>query len=150
LPALLAIIFRFFLYDCGLYTLEVKNKPGAAFRDTQRIYGPPPIQWPGALLPNGVPMNGLAQQPPPMPGGGPHYRATFPQVEQLMPVQFSLEDLRNFFIRDGNWYYLLGACSTLVFDCSRWSALVSPRKITPMIPSALAPTPNVITDTNEQ
>ncbi|CCF38408.1 phosphate transporter [Colletotrichum higginsianum] len=40
-PALLAIIFRFFLFDCGLYSLEVRNKPGIALRNTQRVYGAP-------------------------------------------------------------------------------------------------------------
>jgi PHS family inorganic phosphate transporter-like MFS transporter len=25
-----------------------------------------------------------------------------------MPIQFSKEDLYNYLIRDGNWYYLLG------------------------------------------
>lgn len=89
-PALLAIVFRFFLYDCGLYSLEVKNKPGTAFRDTQRIYGLPPVAQ------NGIPLS---------PDGGP---VTSPQP---MPVQFSLQDLRNYFIRDGNWYYLLGETS---------------------------------------
>lgn len=129
LPALLAIIFRFFLYDCGLYTLEVKNKPGAAFRDTQRIYGQPPIQWPGAYPQNGVPMNGIAQQGPPPMVGGPHRPATFPQIEQTMPVQFSLEDLRNFLIRDGNWYYLLGTSMTWFFlDVSFYGFSLDNRK----------------------
>ncbi|EJT81335.1 hypothetical protein GGTG_01318 [Gaeumannomyces tritici R3-111a-1] len=128
LPALLAIIFRFFLYDCGLYTLEVKNKPGAAFRDTQRIYGEPPSQWPGAYPPNGLPMNGIAQQGPP-PMAGAHRRATLGQIEQPMPVQFSLEDLRNFFIRDGNWFYLLGTSMTWFFlDVSFYGFSLDNRK----------------------
>ncbi len=93
-PAVLAIVFRFFLYDCGLYTLEVKNKPGNAFRDTQRVYGPPPSS-------HGVPLGS--------PGGGPPYSP------QPMPVQFSLEDLKNYFIRDKNWYYLLGTAATWFF-----------------------------------
>ncbi|KAM0563884.1 hypothetical protein ACHAPJ_000090 [Fusarium lateritium] len=40
-PALLAIIFRFFLFDCGIYSLEVRNKPRMALVNTQRIYGAP-------------------------------------------------------------------------------------------------------------
>ncbi|KAK2063859.1 phosphate transporter [Colletotrichum caudatum] len=40
-PALLAIIFRFFLFDCGLYSLDVRDKPGIALRNTQRVYGAP-------------------------------------------------------------------------------------------------------------
>ncbi|KAL2199699.1 major facilitator superfamily domain-containing protein [Corynascus similis CBS 632.67] len=93
-PALLAIIFRFFLYDCGLYTLEVKNKPGNAFRDTQRVYGPPPAT------------NGMAMSPT---GGGNPYDT------EAMPRQFSLEDLHNFFVRDKNWYYLVGTSMTWFF-----------------------------------
>ncbi|KKY32317.1 putative phosphate transporter [Diaporthe ampelina] len=84
-PALLAIIFRFFLYDCGLYSLEVKAKPGTAFRDTQRVYGAPPPA---------VNIDG-----PYSPGG---YQT---QPFQFMPVQFSREDLYNYFIRDGNCFY---------------------------------------------
>ncbi|KAK4212813.1 major facilitator superfamily domain-containing protein [Rhypophila decipiens] len=91
-PALLAIIFRFFLYDCGLYTLEVKNKPGNAFRDTQRVYGMPDVS-------NGMTMNSPVVA---MPVYSP----------QPPPVQFSLQDLKNYLIRDKNWYYLLGTTMT--------------------------------------
>lgn len=87
-PALLAIIFRFFLYDCGLYTLEVKNKPGNAFRDTQRVYGQPHAATNGVEL------------------GSPNIRMMY--SPQPAPKQFSRADLHNYFIRDKNWYYLLG------------------------------------------
>lgn len=90
-PALLAIIFRFFLYDCGLYTLEVKNKPGNAFRDTQRVYGMPDTS-------NGMTMNSPIAVPVYSP--------------QPPPVQFSPQDLKNYFIKDKNWYYLLGTTMT--------------------------------------
>jgi PHS family inorganic phosphate transporter-like MFS transporter len=93
-PALLAIIFRFFLYDCGLYTLEVKNKPGNAFRDTQRVYGAPPTS------------NGIAMSPT---GGANLYE------DETMPRQFSLEDLHTYFIKDKNWYYLMGTAMTWFF-----------------------------------
>lgn len=99
IPALLAIIFRFFLFDCGLYTLEVKGKPGTAFRDTQKIYGPP------TEAPNGMSLNS-----PNMGAGGR------PQPPQEVPQQFSMEDLKNYFIRDGNWYYLLGKSSSVWFS----------------------------------
>ncbi len=95
IPALLAIIFRFFLYDSGLYTLEVKDKPGNAFRDTQRIYGAPPTQ-------DGIPMGHQ--------GLPPVY-----STSQTAPVQFSFEDLRNYFIKDQNWLYLLGTSMTWFF-----------------------------------
>jgi hypothetical protein len=93
-PALLAIIFRFFLYDCGLYTLEVKNKPGNAFRDTQRIYGAPQT------------INGANASPT---GGQNFYE------EEAMPRQFSLEDLHTYFIKEKNWYYLVGTSMTWFF-----------------------------------
>lgn len=87
-PAVLAIIFRFFLYDCGLYSLEVKGKPGTAFRDTQRVYGPPPA--------------GLSESPySPTVGREPF---------QFLPVQYSKENLYKYFIEDKNWHYLLGEC----------------------------------------
>jgi PHS family inorganic phosphate transporter-like MFS transporter len=88
IPAVLAIVFRFFLYDCGLYTLEVKDKPGNAFRDTQRVYGQPNGTTHGVELGHQIDR----------PIYSPH----------PMPEQFSMEDLRNYFIRDKNWYYLLG------------------------------------------
>jgi len=95
-PALLAIIFRFFLYDCGLYTLEVKNKPGNAFRDTQRVYGAPPAQ-------DGMVMNPAGVAP------------VYSLMDQPMPVQFSWTDLHNYFLRDRNWVYLLGTSMTWFF-----------------------------------
>ncbi|KAH8202646.1 hypothetical protein TruAng_003132 [Truncatella angustata] len=90
-PALLAIIFRFFLYDCGLYQLEVKHKPGIALRDTRRIYVAPQAG-------NGIILNSPESSHVPSP--------------QAKPIQFSKEDLYNYFIRDKNWYYLLGTAMT--------------------------------------
>lgn len=92
-PALFAICFRFFLYDCGLYTLEVKGKAGTAFRDTQRVYGRPVVANEAAVAPGN-------QSPYPSPP---------------MPVQFSLQDLRNYFVRDKNKYYLLGTAMSWFF-----------------------------------
>ncbi|KAL1897066.1 hypothetical protein Sste5346_004271 [Sporothrix stenoceras] len=105
-PALLAIIFRFFLYDCGLYTLEVKNKPGTAFRDTQRIYGAPVSMMGSGGGGGGDSINGGAVSL--YSPGGAH-------SDEPMPIQFSIQDLKNYFIRDGNWYYLLGTASTWFF-----------------------------------
>ncbi|KAL6858586.1 inorganic phosphate transporter [Trichoderma novae-zelandiae] len=96
-PALLAIIFRFFLFDCGLYSLEVKSKPAVAIMNTQRVYGAPP-----GTNSNNVQMNptrGIQAENSPGP----------------MPIQFSKEDLYNYFIRDGNWYYLLGTSAAWFF-----------------------------------
>ncbi|KAK4162088.1 putative inorganic phosphate transporter [Cladorrhinum sp. PSN259] len=96
-PALLAIIFRFFLYDCGLYTLEVKNKPGNAFRDTQRVYGAPVSQDNGIALGS---VNGIH----------PNRQQSFP--EAAFPVQFERWNIYDFLIKDKNWYFLLGTSAT--------------------------------------
>ncbi|KAM0259562.1 hypothetical protein ACHAQJ_003288 [Trichoderma viride] len=96
-PALLAIIFRFFLFDCGLYSLEVKNKPAVAIMNTQRVYGAPSGNTSSNIQMN--PSNGMQAENSPGP----------------MPIQFSKEDLYNYFIRDGNWYYLLGTSAAWFF-----------------------------------
>lgn len=102
-PAVLAIIFRFFLYDCGLYTLEVKAKPGTAFRDTQRVYGPPPA--------------GLSESP---------YSPSLNRESfQFMPVQYSKENLHDYFIKDQNWHYLLGK---LPFAQIGWLPTLTPSR----------------------
>ncbi|KAM0198042.1 hypothetical protein ACHAPI_004371 [Fusarium lateritium] len=147
-PALLAIIFRFFLFDCGIYSLEVRNKPGMALVNTQRIYGAPQgggvelfpgggtngrSMSSGAHGQNSFPMGQFNQNQPQMayqvnsPGanhGASSYRTNglgdgirhqSSASEPAMPVQFSREDLHNYFIRDGNWAYLLGTAATWFF-----------------------------------
>jgi PHS family inorganic phosphate transporter-like MFS transporter len=146
-PALLAIIFRFFLFDCGIYSLEVRNKPGMALVNTQRIYGAPQGAGIEAFPShsaagrsmsgsgdgtNSFPMGQFNQNQTPVayqinsPGGNNvalSYRATDlgdgmhhgNSSQHTMPVQFSREDLHNYFIRDGNWAYLLGTAATWFF-----------------------------------
>ena len=111
IPALLAIIFRFFLFDCGLYSLEVRNKPTLAIMHTQRVYG----------APSGVPTSFQMHPTNGMHGNGLHSsNAMHPENSpQPMPIQFSFEDLYNYFIREGTWYYLLGTSATwFVLDVS--------------------------------
>ncbi|PHH59760.1 hypothetical protein CDD81_2598 [Ophiocordyceps australis] len=93
IPALLAIIFRFFLYDCGLYSLEVRNKPALALENTQRIYG----------VPSPPLLASLDSQP--LPTG----------LHVDTPVQFSRQDLHRYLIKEGNWRYLVGASATWFF-----------------------------------
>ncbi|KAF5018594.1 hypothetical protein F66182_9423 [Fusarium sp. NRRL 66182] len=146
-PALLAIIFRFFLFDCGIYSLEVRNKPRVALVNTQRIYGAPQgsgvESFPSATLSrppaNGghgsdvFPMGPFSQNrastthqavsPSSNNNIASPYQANVPgdgvlqnsPSQQAMPVQFSREDLHNYFIRDGNWAYLLGTAATWFF-----------------------------------
>ncbi|KAG6026618.1 hypothetical protein E4U41_001227 [Claviceps citrina] len=98
IPALLAIIFRFFLFDCGLYSLEVRDKPAVAIMNTQRVYGTP--------LGGGIGSSFQMQS----------QNAMQPEVSpRPMPVQFSKEDLHDYFIRDGNWHYLFGTAMTWFF-----------------------------------
>lgn len=101
-PAVLAIIFRFFLFDCGLYSLEVKNKAGIALRNTQKVYGAP---GPAESL-NSFPMEG---------NGALHgSRQRDSTSSQPMPIQFTKADMYRFFIQEGNWYYLLGMRDPIV------------------------------------
>ncbi|GAO18177.1 hypothetical protein UVI_02037090 [Ustilaginoidea virens] len=109
IPALLAIIFRFFLYDCGLYSLEVRKKPDVALLNTQRVYG----------TPSGV--------------GGPHLQSQNTLHSEASPrpapIQFSRQDLYNYFIRDRNWHYLLGTAMTWFFlDVSFFGVSLDNRK----------------------
>jgi PHS family inorganic phosphate transporter-like MFS transporter len=96
IPALLAIIFRFFLFDCGLYSLEVKNKPGMALRNTQKVYGAPMANGHGYPMVSPTGASPLDELPE-------------------MPIQFSKADLYKYFITEGNWYYLLGTSATWFF-----------------------------------
>ncbi|KAG5993418.1 hypothetical protein E4U52_001980 [Claviceps spartinae] len=102
-PALLAIIFRFFLFDCGLYSLEVRDKPAIAIRNTQRVYGTPLRAGGTRGLDIVFPMQTLNQN-------GNHLQTVMSPLS--MPVQFSKRDLHDYFIRDGNWHYLFGAAMT--------------------------------------
>ncbi|CAM1507289.1 Fc.00g069300.m01.CDS01 [Cosmosporella sp. VM-42] len=138
-PALLAIIFRFFLFDCGIYSLEVRNKSAIALMNTQRIYGAPQTASDSYQMNGGPtttsfqmhPLNGgntmtsYRMHPPngahtttsyepnsPNAPNGANLSTTSPQP---MPIQFSREDLHNYFIRDGNWCYLLGTAATWFF-----------------------------------
>ncbi|KAK7432567.1 hypothetical protein QQZ08_000774 [Neonectria magnoliae] len=134
-PALLAIIFRFFLFDCGIYSLEVRNKPAIALMNTQRIYGAPNGGPPDGFrqnqqIANGYPGNQpngnhMATSYQMNPPNGTHTINSYPinaqngmhmsNSHQPMPLQFSKQDLHNYFIRDGNWAYLLGTAATWFF-----------------------------------
>ncbi|KPM38137.1 hypothetical protein AK830_g8447 [Neonectria ditissima] len=134
-PALLAIIFRFFLFDCGIYSLEVRNKPAIALMNTQRIYGAPNGGPPDGFrqnhqIPNGYSgtqpnANRMATSYQMNPPNGTHTINSYQlnaqngmhlsNSPQPMPLQFSKEDLHNYFIRDGNWAYLLGTAATWFF-----------------------------------
>ncbi|KIW00742.1 uncharacterized protein PV09_07726 [Verruconis gallopava] len=89
-PALLAIIFRFLIWDAGLYVWEVKQDIPRAIRNSQNVY--PNIRARAEL--------GTARL---MSGWNVEQTE-----EESMPIQFSREDLRYYFIEQGNWRYLAG------------------------------------------
>ncbi|KAG6008964.1 hypothetical protein E4U21_003516 [Claviceps maximensis] len=123
MPALLAIIFRFFLFDCGLYSLEVRDKPAIAIMNTQRVYGTPgtpgtPGVLLGAVVGSSFPMQSRDANP------------IQPEMSpRPMPVQFSKQDLHDYFIRDGNWRYLFGTAMAWFFlDVSFYGLSLDNRK----------------------
>jgi PHS family inorganic phosphate transporter-like MFS transporter len=137
-PALFAIIFRFFLFDCGMYSLEVRNKPSLALMNTQRVYGAPsgashqPTDW--AMQPQ----NGMQRSNSMLPPNAMQQEVS----PQPMPVQFSKQDLYNYFIRDGNWYYLLGTCATwFVLDVSFYGLSLDNRGTLSSLWATTKPTP---------
>ncbi|KAG5915523.1 hypothetical protein E4U42_008011 [Claviceps africana] len=135
-PALLAIIFRFFLFDCGLYSLEVRDKPGIALMNTQKVYGTPVSPGtPGTPLGGGVGSSFLLQTP----SANPVQPETPPRP---MPVQFSKQDLTDYFIRDGNWRYLLGTAMTWFFlDVSFYGLSLDNRKTLSDMWATIPPVP---------
>ncbi|OIW32810.1 MFS general substrate transporter [Coniochaeta ligniaria NRRL 30616] len=96
-PALVAIIFRFFLPDSGLYNLEVRRRAKTALSDNVRVFGEP-------LMP--------FNQPPDAATGRPSASSSESASQSATPIQFSRRDLHRYFIQDENWLYLLGAAST--------------------------------------
>jgi PHS family inorganic phosphate transporter-like MFS transporter len=96
IPAVLAIIFRFYLFDSGVYKFDVEDRPEEAMMNIYRVYGTRDYD-------TQAPREPLLEQPP-LPkerGRG-----------QDMPIQFSLVNLRKFFIEDGNYMYLIGTAAT--------------------------------------
>ncbi|KKA26031.1 hypothetical protein TD95_000328 [Thielaviopsis punctulata] len=117
IPALLAIIFRFFLFDSGLYTLEVKGKAGTALRNTQRVYGPGTAPAEGLVMNTAVAVGPGAASTVAGSVYAANMRGRLARMDegQELPVQFSRKDLHKFFIEDKNWMYLLGTCATWFF-----------------------------------
>jgi PHS family inorganic phosphate transporter-like MFS transporter len=89
-PALLAIVFRFLIWDSGLYDLEVKKETPRAFRNTQRVY-------------RNVRVNSSVNIP--FQNGNTNAK----EGDSPVPLQFSKHDLHRYFIAEGNWRTLAGA-----------------------------------------
>lgn len=90
-PALFAIVFRFFIWDSGLYDLEVKKETPRAFRNSQRVYRNVEINSSPNIAFQNVDSNDKEGV------GAPE------------PLQFSKRDLHRYFIAEGNWRTLAGA-----------------------------------------
>jgi PHS family inorganic phosphate transporter-like MFS transporter len=95
IPAVVAIVFRFLIWDSGLYDLEVKKQGPRALINTARVYGGyEEVDSSHATdADHAHALNGTA-------GEGTH------GVEE--PRQFSMKDLRQFFIEEENYKYLVG------------------------------------------
>lgn len=92
-PALLAIVFRFFLPDSGLYNLEVRRRAKVALRGNLKVFGEPSRPF--------------------TPAAAETDRTSLDYSSSYTPTtQFSRRDLHRYLIRDGNWIYLLGTAST--------------------------------------
>lgn len=91
IPALFAIVFRFLIKDPGLYELEVRNDGDSAIKNTDQVYrrGMPDTEH--------VPLHERRRVSNHMNMGEPP-----------LPVQFSRGDLYDYFIRQGNIWYLIG------------------------------------------
>lgn len=85
-PALLAIIARFLLWDAGVYLWEVKQEIPRAIRNSQNVY--PTVR--------GRTNKAAAEL---LESSG---------TEEEKRIQFSVADLRYYFIQQGNWRYLAG------------------------------------------
>ncbi|KAK0622653.1 major facilitator superfamily domain-containing protein [Immersiella caudata] len=97
-PALIAILFRFFLPDSGLYNLEVRQRAKTALTNNVRVFGQPSRPF---NAPNGTLSRTRTSA-----------SSDDDVADSSTPVQFSRKDLHRYFIRDGNWMYLLGAAAT--------------------------------------
>jgi PHS family inorganic phosphate transporter-like MFS transporter len=92
IPAVIAIYYRFRIKDPGLYDLDVKDRGGRALENTQKLY-------------SGTSANTsteIALQPVAILNGAN------PPADEPLPVQFSREDIYNYFLKEGNWRYLAG------------------------------------------
>ncbi|OJD37712.1 phosphate transporter [Diplodia corticola] len=96
IPALLAIVFRFLIKDPGLYELEVRNDGDSAFKNTDEVYG------------GGIPEPD-SHGPLRHTRGSSHF---MDMGEPPLPVQFSRADLYDYFIAQGNIWYLVGTSTT--------------------------------------
>jgi PHS family inorganic phosphate transporter-like MFS transporter len=127
IPAVIAIYYRFRIKDPGLYDLDVKDRGGRALENTEKLYSgtstnasteialQPVAVLNGANAPSdeanaptneaNVPVN---RARPPASGAGQPADEVRPPADDNLPVQFSKEDIYNYFWMQGNWRYLAG------------------------------------------
>jgi MFS transporter, PHS family, inorganic phosphate transporter len=88
IPAAVAIYYRFKIKDPGLYDLDVRDKGERAVRNTERIY-------PGEPPDDAIEMQDMVM-------------SRRNEADPDLPVQFSRNDIRDYFWDQGNWRSLLG------------------------------------------
>ncbi|KAF2098772.1 MFS general substrate transporter [Rhizodiscina lignyota] len=105
IPALVAILFRLTIPESGRFTLDVANESKRALEETRGHYG----LVSDIELGEGDEMeevDGFS-----IPGSDATSAIEDPPDEAL-PVPFSVKDLRQYFLVEGNWRYLAGTSIT--------------------------------------
>ena len=105
IPAVAAIVFRFYLFDSGIYKTEVEDRPHEARFNTYRVYGGGRKAARAALGSQAA----LEERRRLYTEQQPSERGR----NQDAPVQFSKANLHKFFIQDGNYLYLVGEWSLI-------------------------------------
>ncbi|KAF2461878.1 inorganic phosphate transporter, partial [Lineolata rhizophorae] len=100
IPALIAIVFRWMITDPGRFTLDVQDQGKQALHDTHSLYP----------FPAGSEEEGHELQPSPAMTAMTDEMSSVRHANQEdpLPKQFSRQDIRQYFITEGNWRYLAG------------------------------------------
>jgi PHS family inorganic phosphate transporter-like MFS transporter len=145
IPAAISLVFRLTIPESGRFTLDVQEDGERAIQETRALYGPSQISLRADMemrgISDGISQNNIVQTPRIHSQAGhvsPHDKVEIGDIsEQVMnrprtqaptahsPKQFSIEDLRQYFIEEGNWRYL-AATSSCWFLVSR-RIFVNPR-----------------------
>ena len=138
IPAAIALVFRLTIPESGRFTIDVQEDGERAIQETRALYGPSQTSVRADIemrgISDGILQNNIGQSS--RIHSQPDYVSPHDEVEiedtsdQVMnhpltqaptahsPKQFSIEDLRKYFIEEGNWRYL-AATSSCWFLVSR-------------------------------
>lgn len=105
IPALVAILFRLTIPESGRYTLDVQNESKRALEETRGHYGiVSEVELGEVDAMDDVDVNSVHGSEASSETGDTPYEA--------LPVQFSIQDMRQYFLIEGNWRYLAGTSVT--------------------------------------